>query len=290
MLNQSEANKSRTYRLEFQNRLPTTVFTGSRIESDESESVRIVIKDSTTNNIIACGPLSSTKVEIVALDGDFGADDRENWTEREFSTNILRERQGKRPLVTGELVITLKYGVGYIGDVSITDNSSWTRCRKFRLGAKVHGSSADASGVREARSEAFNVKDHRGESYKKNHPPSLSDETWRLERIAKDGKFHDRLAKGGILTVKDFLQLYYSDPSLLRNILGGGISNKTWETIVDHANECVLDDKMYTYCPNGETVVLVFNSVYKILGAMFEGQNFICVEKLDANQMRLVED
>lgn len=148
--------------MDFHNRLPSTFFTGSRIESEESESIKIVLIDASSKNIVTSGPLSSIKIEIVALDGDFGADDREDWTEKEFNTNIVREREGKRPLVTGELVITLRNGVGYIGDLSFTDNSSWTRCRKFRLGAKVQSTSADVR-IREARSEAFVVKDHRGE-------------------------------------------------------------------------------------------------------------------------------
>ncbi|KAM7469941.1 hypothetical protein LguiA_008124 [Lonicera macranthoides] len=286
-LNQIEASGETAWRLEFHSRLPSTFFTGSRIESEESESIKIVLIDAISKNIITSGPLSSIKIEIVALDGDFGADDREDWTEEEFNTNIVREREGKRPLVTGELVITLRNGVGYIGDLSFTDNSSWTRSRKFRLGAKVQRRDVR---IREAGSEAFVVKDHRGESYKKHHPPSSHDEVWRLERIAKDGKFHQRLAEKGISNVEEVLKLYHSDPSKLRNILGGGISNKAWETIIDHASACVLDDKLYMYCPNGETVSLVFNSVYKVLGAVFGGQNYLYLDKLNVFQMRLVDD
>ena len=55
-------------------------------------------------------------------------------------------------------------------------------------------------------------------AYKKHHPPSLHDEVWRLERIAKDGAFHTRLASKNILTVKDFLRLHVTDPSALRNV------------------------------------------------------------------------
>lgn len=55
-------------------------------------------------------------------------------------------------------------------------------------------------------------------AYKKHHPPSLGDEIWRLEKIAKDGVFHKRLASHRICTVKDFLQMYITNQSLLRKV------------------------------------------------------------------------
>lgn len=55
-------------------------------------------------------------------------------------------------------------------------------------------------------------------AYKKHSQPSLADEVWRLERIAKDGVFHERLASARIFTVEDFLRLYVTNPSLLRNV------------------------------------------------------------------------
>lgn len=54
--------------------------------------------------------------------------------------------------------------------------------------------------------------------YKKHHPPSLSDEVWRLEKIGKDGAFHRRLSREKIRTVKDFLTLLNLDPAKLRTV------------------------------------------------------------------------
>lgn len=54
--------------------------------------------------------------------------------------------------------------------------------------------------------------------YKKHHPPSLSDEVWRLEKIGKDGAFHKRLSIERVRTVKDFLILLHLDPARLRNV------------------------------------------------------------------------
>ncbi|CAL5402087.1 unnamed protein product [Camellia sinensis] len=286
----SQERPERAWQLHFDDKLPSTIFTSSRIESQDRKPVKIVILDAISKKIITSGPFSSIKIEIVVLDGDFGADDQEDWTEKEFNANVVREREGKRPLVTGELVISLRGGVGYIGDVNFTDNSSWIRSRRFRLGARPVQSISTEVRIREARSEAFVVKDHRGESYKKHHPPYLGDEIWRLERIAKDGAFHRRLALKGITTVKEFLRLYHVDQSSLRNSLGGGISNKTWETIIVHAMACVLDDKLYIYYRDAEGVGLVFNSIFKVVAVTFDGQTYQPLDKLDAFQMGLVEN
>uniref|UniRef100_A0A5B7AKZ3 Calmodulin-binding protein 60 D n=1 Tax=Davidia involucrata TaxID=16924 RepID=A0A5B7AKZ3_DAVIN len=287
--NHIQSSGTRAWDLHFDGKIPSTIFTGSRIESEDSRPVRIIILDASSKKIISSGPLSSIKIEIVVLDGDFGADDQEDWTEKEFNANVVREREGKRPLVTGDLSITLRDGVGYIGDISFTDNSSWTRSRKFRLGARTVQSISTEVRIREARSEAFVVKDHRGESYKKHYPPNLGDELWRLERIAKDGAFHKRLASKKIYTVKDFLRLYVTDPSSLRSIFGG-ISSKTWETIIEHATACVLDDDEFYVYRASERVGLVFNSIYKVVAATFDGHNYQSLDKLAPFQMQLVED
>ncbi|KAF5739902.1 hypothetical protein HS088_TW12G01114 [Tripterygium wilfordii] len=291
LLDQVETCKERGFLLHFVNKLPSTIFTGSRIEAEDSNPVQIVLLDAATRAMVTSGPLSSKRIEVVVLDGGFGSDEKEVWTEKEFNDNIVREREGKRPLVTGELIITLKNGVGHIGEVFFTDNSSWIRCRKFRLGVKITQKTSDEVRIREGRSEPFMVKDHRGELYKKHHPPSLHDDIWRLERIAKDGAFHKRLAVCGVKTVNDFLRLYESDPSSLRNIIGNQISSKTWETIVEHATECVPDEgKFYTYTGASQSAMLLFNSIYKLVAATFDGQTYLPIEKLDLPQRLLVDD
>ncbi|KAM7478433.1 hypothetical protein LguiA_026646 [Lonicera macranthoides] len=288
-LTQIESSGSRAWQLHFQSKLPSALFTGSSIESEDGEPVKLIIVDANSKKMITSGPLSSIKIDIVALDGDFGIKDEEDWSVKDFNANIVHEREGKRPLVTGDLVVTLTDGVGFIGDISFTDNSRWVRCRKFRLGARVQSISMGER-IREARSEGFVVKDHRGESYKKHHPPSLGDEIWRLEKISKDGVFHRKLSSKGISTVKDFLQLHVTDPSTLRNILGGRMSNKTWGTIIEHASACVLDEKLYMYYRAADSVGLVFNSIFKVVRATFDGQNYQCIDNLNPFQMRLVED
>lgn len=103
------------------------------------------------------------KIEIVVLDGDFPRGDNETWTSEEFEKNIVRERKGKRPLLTGDLNVTMRDGVVLLGEIEFTDNSSWIRSRKFRLGARVVQRTSQGVTIQEAMTEAFVVKDHRGE-------------------------------------------------------------------------------------------------------------------------------
>ncbi|XP_017224932.2 calmodulin-binding protein 60 B-like [Daucus carota subsp. sativus] len=284
------STRSRVWQLDFQHMFPNKFFTCTKVVSVDGEPIKVVLVDPSSRKTITSGPLSSRKIEIVVLNGEFVADERENWSEEDFNRSIITERKGKRPLVTGDLIITLKDGVADLDNICFTDNSCWMRCRKFRLGARLQGGSAE---VREARSEAFVVKDHRGEAYKKHHPPLLDDEVWRMEKIAKDGEYHKRLvALAGISTVKEFLQMYVTDPSSLRKVIGGdsGISNKIWDKIIEHATTCVLDDKMYLYTGAAHRVMLVFNSIWKVIGATFDGQNYQNLETLSFAQMRLVEE
>ncbi|XP_047342080.1 calmodulin-binding protein 60 B-like [Impatiens glandulifera] len=298
---QFESGSGRTCRqLRFPEKIPPVLFTNNRMETEDGKPIRIEMWDVNSEKIVTSGSLSSIKAEIMVMDSDFEPEELEegDWTEEAFKSKIQREREGKRPLLTGELTTWLKNGVGYFGDVSFSDNSSWVRNRKFRLGARVVPNvSTKTTRVREAISQAFVVKDHRGECQKKHFPPKLVDETWRLKKISKDGKFHKRLTSKGIITVKDFLQSYYTDQSNLRQLLGGGANtSKTWETIVEHANTntCTLNNaaQNYVYYKEvGEALVgLIFNCVYKNVGASFDGgQNWVSLENLNAHQMRVVE-
>ncbi|KAK1440416.1 hypothetical protein QVD17_06243 [Tagetes erecta] len=279
-----ESCGTRTLQLRFQTKLPRMLFTGSKVEAENNGAVKLVLFDTDSNQIVSFGPLSSSKIQIVSLDGDFAVDDDEDWSKKDFEDKIIVARDGKRPLVAGELVVVLKDGVGDLGDVVFTDNSSWRRSRTFRLGARV----ISGANIREAVSEPFTVKDHRGESYRKHHPPALGDDIWRLEKIAKDGAFHRRLGSNGIRTVKHFLQMYITNESALRKILGGSC-NKTWESITKHAKDCALDDKLYVYNCGAEGIGLLFNSIFKIVGATFDGQNYLSLEELPVFQTPLVE-
>lgn len=166
-MNQIQASSAAAFRwrLTFSGELPDTLFTSSKIEARDNTPIKIVIEDLSSGSVVASGPLSAVRVEIVVLDGDFCGDEREEWTEKEFAGSVVREREGKRPLLTGDLAVTLRGGAATLGSLVFTDNSSWIRSRKFRLGARISPSSGSFSGqrIQEAVSSAFSVKDHRGE-------------------------------------------------------------------------------------------------------------------------------
>ncbi|KAI4310931.1 hypothetical protein MLD38_035874 [Melastoma candidum] len=276
--------------LRFGNELPDVLYSGSPIEADGGTPLQIKLVDSTTGETVVDGPLSSLKVQIVVVGSGFGCDDeQEDWSLEEFNQNIVRERQGRKPLLAGEINLTLKEGVGVLGNLVFTDNSSWNRTKKFRLGVRVVSKSSADTRVREAVSSAFSVKEHRGQKYRKHHPPSLDDEVWRLEQIRKDGTFHERLSSQGIVTVKDFLRLYEVDPSALRNIFGPTITTRTWDIIVAHAKHCVVDDnKHYTYYFESENIGLMFNSVFKVVAVAIHNLDYQPMDSLTSHEKALV--
>ncbi|OIT28561.1 calmodulin-binding protein 60 a [Nicotiana attenuata] len=229
----------RSLKLKFLDVISPPVFTGTRIEGEES-SLKVALVDAHTGQVVSSGPESCAKVEIVVLEGDFDGDDGDNWTAEEFKITLL--------------------------------------------GARL-ADSFEGISVQEAKTESFIVRDHRGELYKKHHPPSLSDEVWRLEKIGKEGAFHRRLSKERVNTVKDFLTLLYLDPTRLRNVLGTGMSTKMWEVTVEHAQTCLLDKKVYLYYSSGsvQKTGVVFNIVGQVMGLLPECQ-FVSADKLSETQ------
>ncbi|KAL7130132.1 hypothetical protein ABFS83_13G113300 [Erythranthe nasuta] len=284
-----EGRDGRSLQLQFRSKLSLPLFTGGKVEGEQGSAIHIVLLDANTGRIVTSGPESSAKLEIVVLEGDFNHEHDEDWTQEIFESHIVREREGKRPLLTGDLQVVLKEGVGTLGELTFTDNSSWIRSRKFRLGLKVTSGTSEAFRIREAKTDAFIVKDHRGELYKKHYPPALNDEVWRLEKIGKDGSFHKRLNKAGIHTVEDFLRFVVRDPHKLRNILGTGMSNKMWEVLIEHSKTCALSGKLYIYYPDEpRDVGVIFNNIYVFSGLISGGQ-FLSVDSLSDSQKGFVD-
>uniref|UniRef100_A0A6N2KGB0 Uncharacterized protein n=1 Tax=Salix viminalis TaxID=40686 RepID=A0A6N2KGB0_SALVM len=270
-------------------RLSLPLFTGGKVEGEHGVGIHIVLIDGRTGHVVTSGPESSVKLDVIVLEGDFNNEDDDNWTREEFESHVVKERDGKRPLLTGDLQVTLKEGVGTLGELTFTDNSSWIRSRKFRLGLKVASGCCEDVRIREAKTDAFTVKDHRGELYKKHYPPALNDEVWRLEKIGKDGSFHKRLTKAGIFSVEDFLRLVVRDSQKLRAILGSGMSNKMWDILIEHAKTCVLSGKHYIYYPeDAKNVSIVFNNIYELSGFIANGE-YYSSDSLSDNQKLYVD-
>ncbi|EOA35149.1 hypothetical protein CARUB_v10020288mg [Capsella rubella] len=273
-------NTTPTLKLMFRKCLMTPIFTGSKISDVDNNQLEIILVDGSNNQVNLDRPI---KLDIVPLHGDFPSG--EKWSSDEFESNIVKERDGKRPLLAGDVSLTVRNGVATIGEIVFTDNSSWIRSRKFRIGAKVaKGSSDQGVAICEAMTEAIVVRDHRGELYKKHYPPMLEDEVWRLEKIGKDGAFHKKLSSMNINTVQDFLKLSVVNPEQLRQILGPGMSDKMWEVTLKHARECVLGNKLYI--SKGPNYFMILNPICEVMKARIDGHDFSSQEALNQHYVK----
>ncbi|XP_031371464.1 protein SAR DEFICIENT 1-like isoform X2 [Punica granatum] len=264
--------------LVFPKTLKLPIFTLNEIVSHDNSPVRVVLLDPRSDlNIDTVGPLSTflrfpIKLEIMVLDGDFRPlrpDGDGVWTAEEFENSIIRARVGKRPLLAGDLTATLRPDDGSrellmtsFAQLQLTDNSSWIRSRKFRLGVRViPGSYPGVVRIQEAVSEPFVVRDHRGKSYEKHYPPKLEDEVWRLEKIGKEGNLSMKLASAGVITVQDFLKMSIVNPQPLRRMMG---SEKKLEVSLKHARTCEI------FKASGDSVIL--DPICNVLSANIDGQ------------------
>ncbi|KAJ3694436.1 hypothetical protein LUZ60_009916 [Juncus effusus] len=258
------------YHLIFKNQPDLPIFSLSKIEDTDGSSLQILlVADLSNSSSSESSSLpSQIKIELVVLDGDFPR--RDDWTSDEFNKAIVKERVGRRPLLTGVVNnITMRNQYVRTGELQFTDNSSWTRSRHFRIGVRVVQGSCEAGLIKEAITDKFVVKDHRGESYKKHHPPGLADEVYRLEKIAKGGVFHKRLAQNNIFNVQDLLKLWAVNPGQLREIFGPGMSDSAWKTTINHAKTCDLGNKIYIYSQQNVTIFL--DSICQVVNITIDG-------------------
>lgn len=154
-------------KLVFARKLMLPIYTNNKLVDDTDNAIEIHLVDTRTNHVITPASThlgSSLKLEVLVLDGDFRCEDGERWTVDQFNAAIVRAREGKRPLLVGTLNVAMNnQGVAVIDDVSFTDNSSWIRSRKFRIGVRVVPINYLGMRIQDAVSESFTVKDHRGE-------------------------------------------------------------------------------------------------------------------------------
>lgn len=159
-----QALEPSSLQLIFCKKLSLPIFTGSKIVDINNNPLQVLLVDRSGDQMLPISLPHPIKIDIVVLDGDFPPGDCETWSSEEYNNKIVKERTGKRPLLTGsELNVTMRDGIVQIGDIEFTDNSSWIRSRRFRLGAKVAPGSYQGVRICEAMTDAFVVKDHRGE-------------------------------------------------------------------------------------------------------------------------------
>lgn len=120
----------------------------------DNNPVQISLVDTATGDGVASGPLSSKNIIVLVLDGHFCGTKQKG--KKEFENHIVCQRDGKGPLLKGKLVIQLMDGVGFLQDISFTDNSSWRPSKKFRLAVRC-----ETEEIQEGISNPFRVKERR---------------------------------------------------------------------------------------------------------------------------------
>lgn len=80
----------------------------SRIEAEHSRPLTVILEDAVTCERIQNCPAANLNLRVLALEGDFCHDDSAMWSEEEFEAQVVKQRDGKRPLLAGELKVSLK--------------------------------------------------------------------------------------------------------------------------------------------------------------------------------------
>ncbi|CAL5441270.1 unnamed protein product [Camellia sinensis] len=281
--NEMHSSEPRILQLRFQNKLSLTIWTGMPIKGEDCSPVKVALVDGLTGEVVNSGLEALAKVEIVVLRADFDDDEGQDWTLEEFNRNIVREREGNKPLLSGNACLNLREGIGFVGEISFTHTSIWMNNCKFRLGARILDN-FNGTRVREAKTEPFIIKDRRGKLYKKLDSPSLSDAVWRLKNIGRRGAVPKRLSDGNIKTVQQFLAEFFLHRQRLQATLGTHMSDKMLKETVDHALTNKLDDWYSYYSGSSQQKFgVVFNVGGQVLGILSEC-GYVPVEKLSATQ------
>jgi len=135
-----------------------------RLEPDDGTAIKVAIVERLENNrtnIIRFGPLSSARIEVVALRGNFNSKSEECWSLEEFNKHIVTGREKSAQLLTGNLTLKLNGGEALLENAIFTDNSSFTSTKMFRLGLRLVNPSGER--VLEGVTKPFRVKERRVE-------------------------------------------------------------------------------------------------------------------------------
>ncbi|KAK3444583.1 hypothetical protein EUGRSUZ_A00448 [Eucalyptus grandis] len=241
-------NEVRNLQLQVQTKVSDTLFTGKKVEGEGGARISVALIDANTGDVVRSDKESFIRLDVVVLKGGFNKDDGDNWTKEEFDSQLV------------------KGGVGELGELIFRDNSRSDDTEKFRIGLKVASGYCENTRIREGKTNAFRVKERRGESNQKHYPPALDDEVWRLDKIAKGGISHQKLERAGIHKVQNFLQHLHNDSKKLREVLGKSITSTHWECLVDHAKTCTNWKTYENHSNNMSKHAAVFNTDRQLTG------------------------
>uniref|UniRef100_A0A0E0MI03 Calmodulin-binding protein-like n=1 Tax=Oryza punctata TaxID=4537 RepID=A0A0E0MI03_ORYPU len=271
--------------LRFLNKLKPRLYTQEKIRAADGTAIQIALyKD---NQIVQSGPLSSARIELLALEGDFNDDAPQNWTECMFSQNIARFRKGP---VLGVCQIKLKNGEASPSDISFVVPSSKSRSGMFILAARVHSSDKAGFRIMEALMDPVVVQVYRNKANKNSDSPKLKDEVYRLKGISKTGTRFEWLKHNGIKTVEDMLKALNKNEKKIRTECFKLKKNsEDWKETVEHARKCDLEGNcnLKSYRVEEQHVVLFFNCVHDLVGAQFH-DGYVTKDNFDSDQQDAV--
>lgn len=148
--------------LVFMDQMSTHIYTKCKIRNRDNKPLQVKLVDALAKET-PVSPSITMKVEIVVLNGNFPSRREEDWTTDEFNSNLVKQRDGKPPLLVGECTAVLSGGMATFQEVEFSDNSRWVRSGKFVLGARVCYGNGGGSRIKEATTKPFKVLDRRGE-------------------------------------------------------------------------------------------------------------------------------
>ncbi|PWA51657.1 CALMODULIN-BINDING PROTEIN60 [Artemisia annua] len=284
-VNNTSTSDLKNLKLQFRNEIALPVFTGMPLLAKNQTPIEIALVDVVTDQIVNIGFASTAKLEIT---GFRVGDDIGGCTFEEFQERIVSERKGKR-ILQGDTCLQLKEGVVFIHKISFTHNSKHTKSGLYRLRATV----VDATLMNEvevAWSETFFMKDRRSTYYEKHQHPYLSAKVYHLQQISYKGTRFKHLKDAGVITVKDFLTLLYTDLARLEDVLTKlyfildlKASSKIWNDIVKSAQS---SNGLFLYldpCNERKTGV-VLNVKLQLRALIVEPHQYILVDHLSHKQ------
>nr|CAB3462299.1 unnamed protein product [Digitaria exilis] len=283
--NQEDAasnGSSTNIHLRFLNKWKPPIYTDKDITDENNAAIKVALFEG--DKKITAGPLSNAEIEILVLCGSFYKKSQDNWTEEEFDKHIVQGRDEQR-LVLG--TVRLTNGEVELSQIRFKEGS----CRKkISMAARFCKSKQVAGRVQEAIMDPVKVKDRRNEPNEKSESPRLYDDVYRIETIARDGAYHQRLQEANIHTVQDFLKALNKDPNELYKILQMKKKGKFWSKMIGHARKRTLEDRheLKAYQTEDGTVTLFFNCVHDLIGAKF-GDNYIACEQFGIDHKALVK-
>ncbi|KAK9073492.1 hypothetical protein SSX86_007816 [Deinandra increscens subsp. villosa] len=260
---------SRNLELRISNIIPQ-LFTGEPLKGIGGMPVNVTLFDSCTKEKVKLGPEASGKVEVVVIKAEV-----ENGS-NEYECKLVCHGEEKKSVHVNSFSLKLKEGTAGFPKVSFIRNKRWTKIAQLRLQARFVDK-FDGVHVKEANTKPFLLCDRRNEASMKHPTPSLDDDVWRLDNIAKDGTLSNNLIKAGIKTVGDFIVSLFLHRLRLEKILGA----KRLKATEEHAQKCpaIL---MYRSSFDHETKV-IFKVSGEVMG-LHEGDLVLSSDALSETQ------